>query len=66
MKKNDLNSRKFKVMGFHINDKNQQKANAKNNKTQQQSGSSKFINKPTGKSAGPAKKPVKTGGTRGS
>lgn len=53
-------------MGFHINDKNQQKANAKNSKNPQQGSNSKFINKPTGKSAGPAKKPIKTGGTRGS
>ena len=29
-------------------------------------GGSKFITKPASKSAGPAKKPVKTGGSRGS
>jgi len=50
-------------MGFHINDK-KNKAGAKS-KNQSQGGS-KFIAKPQTKSSGPAKKPIKTGGARGS
>lgn len=52
-------------MGFHINDKKANKNGGKTAKTN--AGASKFIVKPTAsKSAGPAKKPIKTGGTRGS
>lgn len=50
-------------MGFHINDKKNKSASK--NKTQSQGGS-KFIAKPQSKSSGPAKKPIKTGGARGS
>jgi hypothetical protein len=52
-------------MGFHINDKKAAKNGAKTTKSGA-AGASKFIVKPTAKSAGPAKKPIKTGGTRGS
>jgi len=52
-------------MGFHINDK-KGKAGGKNAKQGSQGGSSKFIPKASTKSAGPAKKPLRTGGTRGS
>jgi hypothetical protein len=53
-------------MGFHINDKKAAKNGAKTSKNGA-AGASKFIAKPTSsKSAGPAKKPIKTGGTRGS
>lgn len=54
-------------MGFHINPKiAAKKANNTAGKNTQ-SGNSKFIAKPTAaKAAGPAKKPVKTGGARGS
>jgi hypothetical protein len=53
-------------MGFHINDK-KNKAASKNAKPGTQGGS-KFIAKSTtnSKAAGPVKKPVKTGGARGS
>lgn len=53
-------------MGFHINDK-KNKAAGKNAKPGVQGGS-KFIAKQStnSKAAGPAKKPVKTGGARGS
>lgn len=53
-------------MGFHINDK-KNKGAGKNAKPGPQGGS-KFIAKPStnSKAAGPAKKPVKTGGARGS
>ncbi len=53
-------------MGFHINDKKGNKAGAKNSKSGGQSGSSKFIPKANTKSAGATKKPIKTGGARGS
>jgi hypothetical protein len=52
-------------MGFHINDKKGNKAGNKNAKGTAPSGS-KFIPKANSKSAGPAKKPIKTGGARGS
>lgn len=53
-------------MGFHINDKKGNKAGSKNAKGAGPGGASKFIPKANTKSAGPAKKPVKTGGARGS
>jgi hypothetical protein len=53
-------------MGFHINDKKGNKAGNKNAKGAAPGGSSKFIPKANSKSAGPAKKPIKTGGARGS
>ena len=53
-------------MGFHINDKKSGKAGSKAGKNSFATNGSKFIAKPTSKSNGPAKKPVKTGGTRGS
>jgi hypothetical protein len=53
-------------MGFHINDKKGNKAGSKNAKGAAPGGSSKFIPKASTKSAGPAKKPIKTGGARGS
>ncbi len=53
-------------MGFHINDKKGNKAGNKNAKTGAQAGSSKFFPKANTKSAGAVKKPIKTGGARGS
>jgi len=53
-------------MGFHINDKKGNKAGNKNAKGGPAGGSSKFIPKANTKSAGPVKKPIKTGGARGS
>ena len=50
-------------MGFHINDK-KNKTGAKSKTTGQ--GGSKFIAKPQTKSSGAVKKPIKTGGARGS
>jgi hypothetical protein len=52
-------------MGFHINDKKNKSA-GKNAKPG--AAGSKFIAKPSTntKAAGPAKKPIKTGGARGS
>ena len=57
---------KNRPMGFHINDK-KNKAAGKNAKPGVQGGS-KFIAKSStnSKAAGPAKKPIKTGGARGS
>jgi hypothetical protein len=51
-------------MGLHVNDK-KNKAGGKS-KNQGAAGGSKFIAKPQTKSSGPAKKPIKTGGARGS
>lgn len=53
-------------MGFHINDKKGNKPGSKNAKSGPQAGASKFIPKASTKSAGAVKKPVKTGGARGS
>ena len=54
-------------MGFHINPKIAAKSKTATAKRNPQGGSSKFIAKPTStKSAGGTKKPVKTGGARGS
>ena len=53
-------------MGFHINKKIEAKSISKNAKGVAQSGTSKFISKPTSKSTGGIKKPIKTGGARGS
>ena len=50
-------------MGFHINDKKNK--NAGKAKANNQAGS-KFIAKPNTKSSGATKKPIKTGGARGS
>ncbi|MFN5641252.1 MAG: hypothetical protein ACK4V4_07645 [Sphingobacteriales bacterium] len=51
-------------MGFHINDKKANKSGGKASKSTPSA--SKFIPKASSKSAGPAKKPIKTGGARGS
>jgi hypothetical protein len=54
-------------MGFHINPKIAAKSKTATAKSNTQGGSSKFIAKPTStKSSGATKKPVKTGGSRGS
>lgn len=53
-------------MGFHINKKIEAKSISKNTKGPAQGGSSKFIIKANTKSSGGMKKPVKTGGARGS
>ncbi|HEX7691418.1 MAG TPA: hypothetical protein VF408_03460 [Sediminibacterium sp.] len=52
-------------MSLPVNNKNNGKP-GKNNKGSMMGGNSKFIAKPGTKAAGPAKKPVKTGGSRGS
>jgi len=55
-------------MGFHINKKTEAKNVyvSKNAKGLPQAGASKFIAKSNTKSSGAMKKPVKTGGARGS
>jgi len=54
-------------MGFHINQKIAAKNSSGNTKANVQGGNSKFIAKATStKSSGATKKPIKTGGTRGS
>jgi hypothetical protein len=53
-------------MGFHINKKTEAKNVSKNSKGLPQAGASKFIAKSNTKSSGAMKKPVKTGGARGS
>ncbi len=53
-------------MGFHINKKTEAKSISKNTKGNAQAGASKFIAKSNTKSSGAMKKPVKTGGARGS
>jgi hypothetical protein len=53
-------------MGFHINKKVAAKSAASSTKATFQAGSSKFIAKANTKSTGAAKKPIKTGGSRGS
>lgn len=53
-------------MGFHINKKTESKIGSKNAKGVSQSGASKFIIKSNTKSSGAMKKPIKTGGARGS
>lgn len=53
-------------MGFHINKKIAAKNSASTTKATVHSGSSKFIAKANTKSTGAAKKPIKTGGSRGS
>ena len=54
-------------MGFAINKKIADKKTASNAKTNVQAGgSSKFIAKASTKSSGASKKPIKTGGSRGS
>jgi hypothetical protein len=58
-------SDKISIMGFHINKKTAEK-NAASTKNNKQSGNSKFLSKGSTKSAGAVKKPIKTGGTRGS
>ncbi|MFM1756117.1 MAG: hypothetical protein RL621_1059 [Bacteroidota bacterium] len=54
------------IMGFHINEKKAAKNAANNTKSTVQGGSSKFIAKANTKSTGANKKPIKTGGSRGS
>ena len=53
-------------MGFHINRKVADKKAATATKTNFQGGSSQFIAKANTKSTGTTKKPIKTGGSRGS
>jgi hypothetical protein len=53
-------------MGFHINKKTEAKNVSKNSKGLPQAGASKFIAKSNTKSSGAMKKPIKTGGARGS
>lgn len=54
-------------MGFHINTKiAAQKQKAADKKSNTQSGNSKFMPKTSTKASGAVKKPVKTGGSRGS
>lgn len=53
-------------MGFHINDKKGKKTGSSNQKSTPGAAGSKFILKANSKSSGPAKKPIKTGGARGS
>jgi hypothetical protein len=60
-----LPAEKSLVMSLPVNNKNNGKP-GKNNKGSMMGGNSKFIAKPGTKAAGPAKKPVKTGGSRGS
>ena len=52
-------------MAFHINDKKSGKPGSNNPKNLNAAGGSKFIAKP-GKAANVTKKPIKTGGSRGS
>ena len=53
-------------MGFHINDKKGEKGGAKGSKSSFAGSGSKLIAKPSSKSSGANKKPIKTGGSRGS
>lgn len=53
-------------MGFHINEKKAAKNAGTANKSNTQAGNSKFIAKANTKSTGATKKPIKTGGSRGS
>jgi hypothetical protein len=53
-------------MGFHINKKVADKKATTGTKATFAGGSSKFIAKASTKSTGAAKKPIKTGGSRGS
>ena len=53
-------------MGFHINKKVADKKANTGAKATFQGGSSKFIAKASTKSTGTTKKPIKTGGSRGS
>jgi hypothetical protein len=52
-------------MALPVNNKNNGKS-GKSNKGGLSGGNSKFIAKAATKAAGPAKKPIKTGGSRGS
>ena len=56
----------FLAMGFHINKKVADKKATAGTKATFQGGSSKFIAKASTKSSGTTKKPIKTGGSRGS
>jgi len=53
-------------MGFHINKKVAEKKASTGAKNTTQASSSKFIAKASTKSSGVSKKPIKTGGSRGS
>jgi hypothetical protein len=53
-------------MGFHINKKVADKKATTGAKNTTQGSSSKFIAKASTKSSGVSKKPIKTGGSRGS
>jgi len=53
-------------MGFHINKKVADKKASAGAKNTTQASSSKFIAKASTKSSGVSKKPIKTGGSRGS
>ena len=57
---------KFYSMGFHINKKVADKKATAGAKNTTQASSSKFIAKASTKSSGVSKKPIKTGGSRGS
>jgi hypothetical protein len=59
-----LITQKSKSMGLPVNDKNKNKFGGNGQKTS--GGASKFIVKPGAKPVGVTKKPIKTGGTRGS
>ncbi len=52
-------------MSLPVNNKNNGKG-GKNSKGGMMGSNSKFIAKPGSKAAGPSKKPIKTGGSRGS
>jgi hypothetical protein len=59
-----LTAENLKAMSLPVNNKN----NGKGGKSSKggMMGNSKFIAKPGSKAAGPSKKPIKTGGSRGS
>ena len=53
-------------MALPVNNKNNGKAGKNSKGGSMMGGNSKFIAKPGSKAAGPSKKPIKTGGSRGS
>ena len=66
MKYGQQHTTQYYFMGFHINKKTEAKSASKNAKGVAQAGASKFIAKANTKSSGAMKKPIKTGGARGS
>jgi hypothetical protein len=60
-----LTAENLKAMSLPVNNKNNGKG-GKGSKGGMMGGNSKFIAKPGSKAAGPSKKPIKTGGSRGS